>query len=56
MRKRSKGTGVPESRLQILTEPRKNLCKDIDDLDVQDATPAIMQVDEGSDSEDIYTI
>ena len=41
---------------QTLTEPRKNPCKDIDDLDAQDATPAIMQVDEGSESEDIDMI
>ena len=45
-----------EPQLQILTEPHENPFEDIDDLDVQDATPAIMPVDEGSGSEDIYII
>ena len=40
-----KGAKVLESRLEILTEPHKNPFKDIDYLYVQDATPAIMQVD-----------
>ena len=38
-----------EKGAKILTEPLKNPVEGTDDLDVQDATPAIMQVDEGSD-------
>ena len=48
MRKRCKGTGVSAA---ILPKPHKSPFEDIDDLDVQDTTPAIMRVDEGSDSE-----
>ena len=51
-----KGAKALESQLQILTEPHNNPFEDIDDLDVQDATPAIMPVDEGSASEDIDII
>ena len=50
------GAKARESQLQILTEPHKDPFEDIDDLDVQDATPAIMLVDEGSGSEDIDII
>ena len=39
-----KGAMVLGSQLQILTEPHKDPCKDIDDLDVQDATPHKMQL------------
>ena len=45
-----------ESQLQILPEPHKNSFVGIDDFDVQDTTPAIMRVNEGSDSEDINMI
>ena len=51
-----KGAKALESQLQILTEPHTNLFEDNADLDVQDATPAIVLVDEGSDSEDIDMI
>ena len=51
-----KGAKVLKFQLQILTEPCQNPFEDVDGLDVQDATPAIMRVDEGSDSEDINMI
>ena len=49
-------TKALESQLQILTEPHKNSFEDIDNFDVQDATPAIMQFDEGLGSEYIDMI
>ena len=39
-----------------LPKPHKNPFEDIDELDIQDATPAIIKVDEDLDSEDIDTI
>ena len=51
-----KGAKVMKSQLQILPEPHKNSFEGIDDVDVQDTTPAIMRVNEGSDSEDINMI
>ena len=53
MQKWCKGTRLSAA---ILTELHKNPFKDIDGLDVQDAALATMQVDEGSDSEDIDMI
>ena len=39
-----------------LHKPHKNPFEDIDELDIQDATPAIIQIDEDFDSKDIDQI